>query len=294
MNFITNLKQTYFQGNAVIRLLFVNAFVYMVLQMLMVILKLFNVDGSVLYVFLSLPSEPMTLLLRPWTLITYMFLHQGFLHMLFNMLALYWFGRLFLTYFNEKQLYGLYLLGGISSGILYILAYNIFPLFATTHAMLMGASGSIMAIILAVAAYAPNVEMRFLLLGAIKLKYIAAAVVLISFFGITSFNAGGEIAHLGGALYGYVFVVSLRRGKDSTKLLNRILDALYTLFQPKKLKVSATSKNRKMSDADYNVYKKKQMDDIDRILDKIKASGYGSLTAEEKKQLFDQSKKSNP
>lgn len=155
----------------------------------------------------------------------------------------------------------------------------------------MGASGSIMAIIVATAFQAPNMEMRFILIGAIKLKYIAIVAVLISFFGITSSNAGGELAHLGGALYGYFFVVSLRRGKDHTKSFNKLMDRLSNLFKPRKLKVKHTATSgKKMSDAEYNMTKANNMAEIDRILDKIKTSGYGSLTSEEKRKLFEQGK----
>ncbi len=291
MNLLDNLKHTYLQGNAAIRLIYLNVAVYLILQIITVVLKLFTFDGSFIHTFLALPSNPETLLYRPWTLLTYMFLHQDFFHILFNMFALYWFGRLFLSFFNEKQLFGLYIIGGLTAGLLYIIAYNVFPLFIGSSAVLMGASGSIMAVILAVAVYSPNVEMRFLLLGAVKLKYIALAVVLISFFGITSRNAGGEIAHLGGALYGYIFVVSLRRGRDSTRIINRIIDSTINLFRRRKLRVSKSPKNRKMTDAEYNIQKAKNMQEIDKILDKIKASGYGSLTETEKKKLFDQGKK---
>jgi membrane associated rhomboid family serine protease len=197
-------------------------------------------------------------------------------------------------YFTDKQLVSLYFLGGISAGITYILAYNLFPYFQDLKqiSILMGASGSILAIILATAIQAPNLEMRLLLIGAVKLKYIAAAVVVMSFFGITSHNAGGDIAHLGGALFGYFFVVSLRNGRDITRFFNRVMDFFIDLFKPRRLKVKHTqSQKRKMSDAEYNMHKASTMTEIDRILDKIKASGYGSLTDEEKRKLFEQSKK---
>ncbi len=230
----------------------------------------------------------------PWTLLSYMFLHKDLFHVLFNMVALYWFGRLFLMYNTGKQLTSLYLLGGVAAGLLYMLAYNIFPLFRgmTGFSMLMGASGSIMAIIVATAMQAPNMELRFLLLGNVKLKFIALVAVLISFFSITSSNAGGEIAHLGGALYGYFFVVSLRRGNDTTRWLSRLIDAISNAFKPRSMRVKKGAGQRsKMTDAEFNMQKARNMEEVDRILDKIKASGYGSLSENEKTTLFQQRKK---
>jgi len=198
-------------------------------------------------------------------------------------------------YFSQKQLVNLYLIGGFAGALFYVLAYNIFPYFQPIlyQSLLLGASGSIMAIIVASALQSPNMEMRMLLIGNIKLKYIAVFAILTSLFGITSNNAGGEIAHLGGALTAYIFIVSLRQGRDITKGLNKVLDAVYDLFKPRKLKVSSrnSSRNYKMSDAEFNVNKARKMEEIDKILDKIKTSGYDSLSTDEKKKLFEQGRK---
>lgn len=294
MNLIDNLKETYRQGSPTIRLIFINVTLYAVLQLILIAFRLFTFDGEFIFQWLALPAHPAQLLERPWTLVTYMFLHRDIFHILFNMLTLYWFGKLFLMYHTGKQLTGLYLVGGVVAGLLYMAAYNIFPLFAglTEFSILMGASGSIMAIIVSTAMQAPNLEMRFLLLGNVKLKYIAIVAVLISLFSITSSNAGGQIAHLGGALYGYFFIVSLRRGSDTTRWISRLLDTVNNLFKPKRLKVrkGGTYRPGKMSDAEYNVQKNRNMAEVDRILDKIKASGYGSLTEDEKNTLFQQRK----
>jgi len=258
-----------------------------------IVMQLFNIDGTFIYTYLAMPSNLMELLYKPWTVITYMFLHKDFFHILFNMFALYWFGKLFLMHFTQKQLYGLYFWGGLSAGLVYLISYNIFPLFSNQvhFSILMGASGSIMAMILAAAMQLPNMELRFLLIGMVKLKYIAIAAVLISIFGITSNNAGGQLAHLGGALYGYLFVISLRRGKDYTKGFSKLMDGISDLFKPRKLKIKRSkTSDRKMTDAEFNMDKAKRMKEIDRILDKIKSSGYGSLTSEEKKKLFEQGK----
>lgn len=293
MNIFENLKSTYKQGDAVIRLIYINVALFLALKIFVIVMQLFNIDGTFIYTYLAMPSNLMELLYKPWTVITYMFLHKDFFHILFNMFALYWFGKLFLMHFTQKQLYGLYFWGGLSAGLVYLISYNIFPLFSNQvhFSILMGASGSIMAMILAAAMQLPNMELRFLLIGMVKLKYIAIAAVLISIFGITSNNAGGQLAHLGGALYGYLFVISLRRGKDYTKGFSKLMDGISDLFKPRKLKIKRSkTSNRKMTDAEFNMDKAKRMKEIDRILDKIKSSGYGSLTSEEKKKLFEQGK----
>ena len=198
-------------------------------------------------------------------------------------------------YFSEKQLVGLYLVGGLLAALLYVVAFNLFPYYASTlhQSILLGASGSIMAIIVATAFHSPNMELQVLFLGNVKLKYIAIFFVLTSLFGITSNNGGGELAHLGGALAGYLFVVSLRQGKDLTKGVSWILNGIFNLFGPRKLKVkqNRSRRNSTMTDAEFNVNKARKMVDIDRILDKIKTSGYESLSTEEKKRLFEQGKK---
>ena len=293
MNLFENIQQTFRQGNTLIKLIYINIAVFVLFHLTIISLKLFNVSGDFLLQYLAVPADVTRLLYRFWTLLTYMFMHEGFFHLFFNMLCLFWFGKMFLMYFSEKQFVGLYLIGGFLSAAFYIIAYNLFPYYNSLiyTSVLLGASGSVMAIIVATAVKSPNSEMRLLLIGAVKLKYIAMAVVLISFFGITSKNGGGELAHLGGALTGYLFAVSLNKGRDITKWLNWLIDRLVSLFRPKKMKVSkkSTHYNRpKMNDGDYNKNKAERMAEIDRILDKIKSSGYESLNAEEKRKLFEQ------
>ena len=295
MNIIDSIKHTFKQGNALSRLIIINLAVFVLLKLVIIFLTLFNNSSEYILSFLAAPAYVPLLLNRVWTPITYMFLHEGFMHILFNMLNLFWFGKLFTMYFSEKQLVGLYLLGGLFGAAFYIVAFNLFPYYAPLlhQSLLLGASASIMAIIVATAVRTPNMEMQLLFLGSIKLKYIATVIVLMSFFGLTSDNGGGQLAHLGGALAGYLFVVSLQQGVDLTKGLNWLLDAVYDLFRPRKLKIkpNKTRKTGPMSDAEYNANKARKMAQIDHILDKIKTSGYESLNAEEKKQLFDQGKK---
>lgn len=290
MQFLDYFKQTFKQGNALIRLIYINIAVFVVVKLIIISFTLFNNSDVSFLSYLAVPAALHQLLSRIWTPITYMFLHEGIMHILFNMLNLFWFGKLFLMYFSEKHLVGLYFLGGIIGALFYIVAFNLFPFYAPllNQSILLGASGSIMAIIVATAIKSPNMEMQMLLIGSVKLKYIALFIVGLSFFGITSDNGGGQLAHIGGALAGYLFVVSLRQGIDLTKAINWILDNVVDLFKPRKLKIKPNKHrtNGRMNDGDFNANKAKNMVQIDKILDKIKTSGYESLSEEEKKKLF--------
>ena len=234
---------------------------------------------------------------RPWTFITSMFLHQpaSLWHILFNMLWLYWFGALFLNFFSAKHLRGVYILGGICGGLLYIAAYHIFPYFhpMINYSFMLGASASVLAIVAATAYREPNYPIHLFLFGTIRLKYLALIVIGTDLLFITSSNAGGHIAHLGGALAGLWFAASLSKGSDLTSCINKCLDALVSIvsFKPRKPKMKVHYGTSKQKDYDYNARKKAQSDEIDRILDKLKKSGYESLTTEEKKSLFDASKR---
>jgi membrane associated rhomboid family serine protease len=296
MNVFDNLKQTFRQGNSLTRLIYINAGVFISFNLLEIILRLFGLfPDSYIWKYFEVPSDLTQLVHHFWTPITYMFLHQGLAHIFFNMLSLFWFGKIFLMYFSEKQLVGLYIVGGLIAAFFYVAAYNVFPYYSPIvhQSLLLGASGSIMAIIIATAVQSPNMELQLLFLGSVKLKYIAIAAILTSFFGITSNNGGGQLAHLGGALAGYLFIVSLRQGKDLTRVVSRILDPASNLFKPRKLRVKPNSNPKKtpMNDGDFNVNKARKMAEIDKILDKIKTSGYESLSTEEKKRLFEQGNK---
>lgn len=293
MSAFDNLNRTIRQGNSVTHLIFINSIVFILLNIVLSIFKLFNFSADFILSYLAAPADLVQLTHRFWTPITYMFLHEGFFHILFNMINLYWFGKIFLIFFSEKKLVGLYILGGLMGVLFYIIAFNVFPFYSSSlhNSLLLGASGSIVAIIVASAMRSPNMEMQLMFIGAIKLKYIALAVFLMSLFGVTSDNGGGQIAHLGGALAGYLFVVSLQKGTDITKGINWILDSIFNLFKARKLRVKPNKSKTKMSDAEYNMNKVNKMAQIDQILDKIKTSGYESLSADEKKRLFEQGNK---
>ena len=287
----TNLKNTFRAGNILAKLIYINVGLFILIRLMGVIFLLFNIPGISFLQYLQMPSSPELLMYRPWTVITYMFTHFDFLHILFNMLWLYWFGGLFLTFFSERQLGGLYLLGGIAGAILFMLAYNIFPYFQTvaSSSYLMGASASVMAIVFAVSFYRKDLEINLFLIGRIKLIYLALFTFVIDLLAITSENAGGHIAHIGGALFGIWFAMRIKEGKDLTASMNRLLDWVVNLGK-RKPKMKVTYK-RAETDYEYNARKHRESADLDAILDKLKRSGYESLSADEKRQLFDASKK---
>jgi len=296
MNAFEKLKLTFRQGNSLIKLIYINVSIFIVINVLDISLKLFKISPEInIADYFKVPSNLSLLLTQFWSVFSYMFLHESLSHIFFNMFSLFWFGRIFLLYFSEKQLVGLYVIGGLIAALTYVSAFNLIPFYSplVQHTLLLGASGSIMAIIVATAFQSPNMELQLLFIGNVKLKYIAAIAVLTSFFGLTSNNSGGQLAHLGGALAGYLFVVSLRQGIDLSKGVSKILDIFSDLFRPKKLKVkpNPTYRKTKMTDAEFNTNKARKMAEIDKILDKIKTSGYESLSTEEKKRLFEQGNK---
>lgn len=287
----TNLKRTFQSGNILAKLIYINVGVFILIRLAGIVLLLFNLPGVPFLPYLQFPSSPELFLLRPWTIITYMFTHFDFLHILFNMLWLYWFGGLFLSFFSERQLGGLYVLGGVAGALLFMLAYNIFPYFRqmAPYSLLMGASASVMAVVFAVSFYKKDLEIGLFLIGRIRLIYLALFTFLIDLLAITSNNAGGHIAHIGGALFGIWFAARIKQGKDLTRPVNRAIDWVVNLGKRKpKMKVTY---RRAETDYEYNARKQREGADLDAILDKLKRSGYESLTAEEKKRLFDASRK---
>ena len=289
---ITNLKRSFLAGSILKKLIFINIAVFILIRLLGILLLLFNLQDFPILLYLQLPASPMALLSRPWTLFTYMFTHFEFLHILFNILWLYWFGELFLQVFNERQLGGLYVLGGLAGALLFVVSYNLFPYFqeVASFSFLMGASASVMAIVFAISFYRKEIEIHLLLFGRIKLIYLALFTFVIDLLAMTSDNAGGHIAHIGGALFGIWFASRYAQGKDLTAPINRLIDKLVNLGK-RKPKMSVTYGGRSNKDWEYNARKQQQAANIDAILDKLKRSGYGSLSADEKKQLFDASKK---
>lgn len=292
-NIITDLRNRFLRADIALRFIYVNIAVFL-LTALADIVMLLTGHGHFIYLrWAECPADFGTLLRQPWSLVTYMFLHADVWHILFNMLWLYWFGRLFLGFFSARHLRGLYVLGGIAGAALYMLAYNLFPYFedAVYSSYLLGASASVLAIVVATAVREPDYPVQFMFIGTVRLKYVAVFMVALDLLFMTADNAGGHLAHLGGALAGWWFASGLAKGRDVTKWLNAALDFCSGRWHraPKKPKMKVHYGD-KQKDYEFNARKKQRSDEIDRILDKLRKSGYGSLTEEEKKSLFDASK----
>ncbi|MEQ2910221.1 rhomboid family protein [Butyricimonas faecihominis] len=286
------IKNSFKQGTALTRLIYINIGVFLVIKILEVFFVLAGQRGfeQLLLPYVGVPALPERLLYTPWTIITYMFTQFGFLHLLFNMLWLYWFGSIFQNTFSSQKLTGVYLLGGITGAIIYMAAYALFPAFELERyqSWAIGASASVMAIVFAVCTYHPNYKIYVFLIGPVKLIHLAIFTAVIDLLSIPSGNAGGHIAHLGGALFGYLFTLSFRRNLDLTKGLSSLFTKLGNsrLFHKKTMRVKYKKKVSDMNDMEYNEYKKRKDDRINSILDKISKHGYESLTKEEKEILF--------
>lgn len=289
------IKLVFRNGSNLTRLIYINIAVFVLITIVAVIGFLVNnqeISGKVLDLF-SVPASFNALLIRPWTLITYMFTHKDIWHILFNMLWLYWFGRIFLEYLDQRKLVAVYLLGGISGALVYILSFNIFPAFKgiVADSVAIGASASVMAIVIAIATYVPDYAVQLFLFGRIKIKYMALAIFILTSIMDFSVNSGGKLAHIGGAFFGYLYIINLRHGRDIGKGFNRIIDFFVTAFKPRK-KLKVTHK-KVANEYEYNKIKADHQKQINHILDKISKGGYESLTKEEKETLFNESQKKN-
>lgn len=294
---IDDLKWQFNYGNIVNRLVLINIFIF--LFFLVVKVFFFFVEQTASYEimmeWLYLPASPLKILQRPWAFVSYQFLHSGFLHILFNMLWLYWLGRILVQYTSERRIFFLYLFGGFFGGFAYILAYNFIPVFATvtSKAVMVGASASVMAIIVATATLLPNYEIRLFFIGFVKLKYIALVAVLLDIVTISGSNPGGHIAHLGGAFFGWFFMFRFQKGSDLSRGFYQAIDwtkeKLSKNPSPKMVYKNEEKINERYPETKLSVKKDRQAA-VDAILDKISAGGYDSLSAEEKEFLFKFSK----
>jgi len=294
MSIINEIKHSFKIGSILTKLIYLNLGVFIAVVVFGAISSLATGAGYVnwLTYFLSVPSSFQELLFKPWTLFTYMFTHEGLLHILFNVLWLYWMGRIFLEFLNGRRLLTLYLMGGISGAVLYLVLYSILPSL-NGSALLMGASASVMAIVFGLASYMPNYKISLIFIGPVPLKVIALASFVLDMLALSqSKNMGGHIAHIGGALYGLYFGLSMSKGKDVTRSIANIGDKITGLFKPKS-KLNVNYKNEQKTTKHTTVERKNPVDQkrIDQILDKIHTSGYSSLTTEEKDILFRMSNK---
>ena len=276
MNFLDNLKREFGIANMLNKLIYINVFFFLVLNIFSVIFSLLLIDISSIKELLMLPSSTEEIIKKPWSLISYMFIHDNFIHLLFNLIWLHFGGKLFLQYLNQKQLLYTYVLGGLFGGIVFIIAFNNLPALIpySENAKALGASASVLAIFFAIATYIPNFQVSIPFIGFIKLKHIALIYIILDFLNIPNGNAGGHIAHLGGAIFGFFYVKQFTQ-KSAKNKQNQFLSYLKNIFNFQK------SKNKKS-------YKMKE---IDLILEKISKSGYNSLTKIEKELLFKSSKK---
>jgi membrane associated rhomboid family serine protease len=274
-------------GNKLNLLIGINVIVFLAVNMTAVLEQLFTSAGHQALIayfaaeYLQLPAAFSKFPTHFWTPITYMFMHDGILHILFNMLWLYWMGQIFEEYLGNKRTIGLYIMGGLAGALFYLLALNLLPFFTSVNAAatttIVGASASVMAIVVATATLLPNYTISLIFIGPVKLKWLVIFILVIDFLGTVGPNAGGEIAHLGGALLGFIYIKQLQKGHDW-------IEGIRSIFKSKS-KLKVVHNNAGKNTADYP-----RQDEIDRILDKISQSGYDSLNKQERDILARASK----
>jgi membrane associated rhomboid family serine protease len=284
LTFIQNIQNRFKQGSIVEKLIYINIAVFFLTLLVSVFQGLYKNESNFIVEWFSLNANFTAFLSTPWSIITYGFLHAGFLHILINLIALFYIGNLFIEYFTQKQLLTFYILGTVFGGLLFLVSYAYFPLFKNQTTILVGASAGISAIFVGIATYMPNYQLNIRFIGFVKLWYLAAIWVGLDILGLAGANAGGHFSHLGGALFGFLYV-----SRASNKKMD-ILEKVLNLFkkEEKPLKTVYKSKTKKTSAVkNASVNQKK----IDSILDKIGKSGYDALNKQEKEFLFKQGKK---
>jgi membrane associated rhomboid family serine protease len=290
MDSLENLKLKFKKGNAIVQIILINVSIFIILSITGVLLFLFN-QGAIQSSFLKylmLPASFSNFIFQPWSIFSYMFLHEGFLHILFNMLWLYWLGDIFQQYLGNSKTYQAYFLGGIFGGLIYIIAYNLFPAFANEVSLsyALGASAGVLSIVVATATLLPDYQVHLLILGPVRLKYIAIVSVFLDLISIPRGNAGGHIAHLGGAAFGYLFIKLLYSQSNIPAILDRLFDSIGKIFEPK----TTIKIHHKANVIRPETGKKPSQQEIDLILEKISKKGYESLDKQEKEILFKASK----
>ncbi len=302
---VDDVKRSFRSGNMVTRLIMVNVIVFIAL----VLIKVFSFNWTaqtdsrfytaLVEKYLALSPQWLEAVMKPWTFITYMFLHVGAWHLVWNMLVWYWFGRIVGDLIGDRRILPIYIMGGLFGAVIYLFASSLTGW--TGGRMLLGASAGVMAIVMAAASTAPDYGMRLLILGDVKLKYIALAVVVMDLLGTTAGNSGGSFAHLGGALFGFLYVLNLRNGNNLGRPVEIVQEWIQDLSSGKnrqssrpktKLKVAhrSTLISSKKPDTTQAPRAAKSNTSVDKILDKIKQTGIDSLTKEER-AILDQASK---
>lgn len=281
-------------NNAHVQLIIINVVVFLALAVILVFSRAFQFDSifRIIYDQIAIPSPIGDFIQKPWTILTYAFVHdlEDIWHILFNMLIFYWFGKLFVEYLGSDKLIALYVLGALAGGVAYLIAYNTIPFYMERQSVMVGASGAIYAVVIATATLIPDYTFFLLFLGPVRIKYIAAVALVLSFIGSVGNNAGGNIAHLGGALMGFVYLKQLQSGVNWGSWITATIDWVKGLFTPKP-KVKVTYRKQYSEEQRPRAKASISQAEIDAILDKISDAGYESLTKEEKEKLFNASKK---
>ena len=288
-----DIRKSFKNGTNFTKVLYINLGLFLLYRLLLVLSFLFQYHDidSLIQNYLYLPASSILFINRPWTIISYMFIHTDFFHLLFNMIWLYFGSKLFLQYFNGRQFLSVYILGGISGGLFYMLSYNILPAFANNihNSVLIGASASVLAVFIAVSSYSPNYKVLLPLIGNIQLKYIALSLIVLDLVNIEVSNAGGHISHLGGAIFGFLYVGLLKKGVDISVNFYKFIGCFSF---SKKNKAKKTYNRKQRFNDDFFLSKKaEKQKKINLILEKISKSGYESLSKVEKEILFKESKK---
>lgn len=286
INLIRDFKN-HFNGNDVLyRLVILNTAVFILMNLISLLCFLFGLDFSfddLLKNYFGLHAGFGEFIFKPWTIFTYMFLHADIFHILFNMLFLFWTGKLFSEYLGKEKLNATFLLGGMFGGLLYMIAYLLFPVFKNhDQALLIGASAGVLAVFFSIATLLPNYTTQLIIIGNIKLKFLAVIMFLIYAFSIQGDNAGGQIAHIGGALFGFISIKLLQSGTDIT----RWFTMLFSRGSRSRKNMKVVYRSNENADEIYLEKQKMTQENLDRILDKINRSGFDSLTAAEKEFLY--------
>lgn len=286
------IRAQFQQANWLNRLLYINIGVFAVLIIGQAIFSLARIDFiGVVRPFIAMPSNSFELLIKPWTLITYMFVHFGFFHILFNLIILFFTGRIFVDFLGDKRILPVYILGGLAGGLLFFILFNISPVLSAGQPMI-GASAGVMAVMVAAATKAPNLTVRLFFVLEVKFWVVAVGMVFLDFVNFQDGNTGGHIAHLGGAAVGYLYIQALDRGRDWSNGFWNVIRRIQGLFkrQPKMRTVHRSHSTSRSASNNARASQNEQVR-MDEILDKIKVSGYDKLSKEEKDFLFKFSRK---